>query len=309
MEGILNSFVPNTCATPAGIFATQDEDLGFECVPIALMEKVVTFLNYVRDDLRCSMAKDVVTIKNESLTSGEMCNGLMEVPVMANQEKLPSQSSMDFQKKISLSKHEMQEKNAISFLSFLDLYKPLLEMEKEDQLLNQVLQSRNMAIQNIRASRQHIIVVASLLDRIPNLAGLARTCEVFKAAGLAIADASVVHDKQFQLISVTAEKWVPILEVPVNSMKVFLEKKKREGFSILGLEQTANSVPLNQFAFPKKTVLVLGREKEGIPVDIIHVLDACVEIPQFGVVRSLNVHVSGAIAIWEYTRQQQSVQS
>lgn len=51
-------------------------------------------------------------------------------------------------------------------------------------------------------------------------------------------------------------------------------------------------------------VLVLGREKEGIPVDIIHILDACVEIPQLGVVRSLNVHVSGAIALWEYTRQQ-----
>ena len=28
------------------------------------------------------------------------------------------------------------------------------------------------------------------------------------------------------------------------------------------------------------------------------------EIPQLGVVRSLNVHVSGAIAIWEFTRQQ-----
>lgn len=51
-------------------------------------------------------------------------------------------------------------------------------------------------------------------------------------------------------------------------------------------------------------VLVLGREKEGIPVDIIHMLDACIEIPQLGVIRSLNVHVSGAIALWEYTRQQ-----
>ena len=51
-------------------------------------------------------------------------------------------------------------------------------------------------------------------------------------------------------------------------------------------------------------VLVLGREKEGIPAEIIHVLDACIEIPQLGVVRSLNVHVSGAIAVWEYTRQQ-----
>lgn len=32
-------------------------------------------------------------------------------------------------------------------------------------------------------------------------------------------------------------------------------------------------------------------------------LDGCVEIPQYGIVRSLNVHVSGAICIWEYTKQ------
>jgi hypothetical protein len=32
-------------------------------------------------------------------------------------------------------------------------------------------------------------------------------------------------------------------------------------------------------------------------------MDECVEIPQFGVVRSLNVHVSAAVAMYEYTRQ------
>lgn len=182
----------------------------------------------------------------------------------------------------------------------------MTEIERDDLLLEQLLQLRRSSLDEQKASRQSFILVASLLDRIPNLAGLARTCEVFKASGLAIADTNIIKDKQFQLISVTAEKWVPIIEVPVDSIKTYLEKKKRQGFSILGLEQTANSVPLDQYVFPKKMVLVLGREKEGIPVDIIHILDACVEIPQFGVVRSLNVHVSGAIALWEYTRQQRS---
>lgn len=52
------------------------------------------------------------------------------------------------------------------------------EMEKDDLLLEQLLQSRSLAKERIRASRQPFILVASLLDRIPNLAGLARTCEV-----------------------------------------------------------------------------------------------------------------------------------
>lgn len=107
----------------------------------------------------------------------------------------------------------------------------------------------------------------------------------------------------------TAEKWLPIEEVPVDSVKAYLERKRAQGYLVMGLEQTAHSRPLgHQFEFPRRTVLVLGREKEGIPVDIIHVLDGCVEIPQLGVVRSLNVHVSGAIAVWEYTRQHTTVQ-
>lgn len=45
-------------------------------------------------------------------------------------------------------------------------------------------------------------------------------------------------------------------------------------------------------------------EKEGIPPDMLQQLDVCVEIPQQGIIRSLNVHVSGALLVWEYTRQQ-----
>jgi tRNA guanosine-2'-O-methyltransferase len=55
--------------------------------------------------------------------------------------------------------------------------------------------------------------------------------------------------------------------------------------------------------FPAKAVLLLGKEKEGIPVEFLQSVDICVEIPQLGIIRSLNVHVSGAISIWEYTKQ------
>lgn len=73
---------------------------------------------------------------------------------------------------------------------------------------------------------------------------------------------------------------------------------------LAGLEQTNESVSLPTYPFPAHCVLLLGREKEGIPVGLLGLLDTCVEIPQLGVIRSLNVHVSGAIAVYEYTRQQ-----
>ncbi|XP_068650315.1 uncharacterized protein [Aristolochia californica] len=307
MEGFLDQFNPKTSATPSGIFTAKDET-AFECVPTSLVDHVNTFLNDVREDLRSSMSKDIMTIKNESIAAQATSQKKAFSFKASGESSAQVDLHLDFQKKITLNKHEKQSIDTSYHLGNEKFYDSLREVEKEDLLLCSMVQSRSLVMEKLRESQQPLILVASLLERIPNLAGLARTCEVFKAAGLAIADASMVHDKQFQLISVTAEKWVPIIEVPVSSMKIFLEKKKQEGFSILGLEQTANSTPLDKYSFPTKTVLVLGREKEGIPVDIIHILDACIEIPQLGVVRSLNVHVSGAIALWEYTRQQRSKQ-
>lgn len=62
-------------------------------------------------------------------------------------------------------------------------------------------------------------------------------------------------------------------------------------------------MPLQHVSLPRRCVLLLGAEKEGIPVDLLQEVDRLVEIPQLGITRSLNVHVSGALLLWEYTRQ------
>ena len=104
-----------------------------------------------------------------------------------------------------------------------------------------------------------------------------------------------------------------LLLVPVSSpilfyhrppfLHRFLAEKKRDGYAVLGLEQSTNSVCITQFTFPARAVILLGKEKEGVPAHLLQMLDCCVEIPQFGVTRSLNVHVSGAVMVWEYTKQ------
>jgi tRNA guanosine-2'-O-methyltransferase len=84
----------------------------------------------------------------------------------------------------------------------------------------------------------------------------------------------------------------------------WLLDQKAKGYFIFGLEQTASSVSLDSMVFPDRpSILLLGKEKEGIPVELLQAVDQCVEIPQLGIIRSLNVHVSGAIAIWEHTKQ------
>mmetsp|Transcript_118603 Transcript_118603/g.242406 ORF Transcript_118603/g.242406 Transcript_118603/m.242406 type:complete len:653 (+) Transcript_118603:1-1959(+) len=180
------------------------------------------------------------------------------------------------------------------------------------------LDSLNLALEDLReqrlsnargAHKQNLVVCASLVDKVPNLAGLARTCEIFAAQSLIIPDRSVAKMDNFQSISVGAADWIDMEEVKEEALLSWLLQKKTEGFWIVGLEQTSSSVPLHQVEIPhfvaanNKTVLLLGKEKEGIPVQFLQAVDSCVEIPQFGMIRSLNVHVSGAITIWELTRR------
>ena len=85
-------------------------------------------------------------------------------------------------------------------------------------------------------------------------------------------------------------------------MVSYLLRLRREGYALVGLEQTRGAVDVNAYRFPRKTALVLGREREGIDADVLSVLDACVVIPQKGMIRSLNVHVSASVAMAAYAR-------
>ncbi|XP_017131810.1 uncharacterized protein LOC108148980 [Drosophila elegans] len=153
------------------------------------------------------------------------------------------------------------------------------------------------------SDQNELIVVASLIDKLPNLGGLARTCEVLGVKTLILGLKSQAEKSDFTNLSMTAEKTLSIVEVKPETLAEFLLDKQMEGYKIVGAEQTAHSTNFVDFKFPKKSILLLGHEKHGIPADLIGFLDYAVEIPQFGFVRSLNVHVTGSLFIWEYCKQ------
>ena len=71
-------------------------------------------------------------------------------------------------------------------------------------------------------------------------------------------------------------------------------------YVVVAVEQTSQSVPLQEFTFPKKVVLLIGNEQEGLNADILsHHVDRTVEIPQLGIMRCLNAHVSAACCLWQ----------
>lgn len=75
---------------------------------------------------------------------------------------------------------------------------------------------------------------------------------------------------------------------------------KAEGYQLLSLEQTDESLDISSFQTDLETgkyVLILGHEVEGVNQELIDLCDHALEIPQFGTKHSLNVSVAAGIAL------------
>lgn len=103
-----------------------------------------------------------------------------------------------------------------------------------------------------------LIVVASLIDRMPNLGGLSRTCEVFGVSKYILSNALLVKHNEYRNLSMSSENWVETEQVKVAELLDYIRDMKTKGYRVVCAEQTADSLKLEQFQFPKKCVLVLG---------------------------------------------------
>ena len=82
-----------------------------------------------------------------------------------------------------------------------------------------------------------------------------------------------------------------------------LARWREEGYRLVGLEQTTGSHCLYTFPFERRTVLVVGNERQGLEYDALCQLDAVVEIPVYGLPYAHNVATATAMVLYEYCRQ------
>lgn len=168
--------------------------------------------------------------------------------------------------------------------------------------------------------QKDLFLLASLVQNPTNLGGLSRVAEIFGCSSLAINSLSSTSSKEFTSVSVSSEHWLKIIEVKVVEVIRFIREMKVKGYTVVGIEQTDASYILGKDAkeenevgkamgktgpwnLPKLAVLMLGSEREGIPAELLGEVDMCVEIPQKGETRSLNVQTAAAVVCYEWNKQ------
>ncbi len=90
-----------------------------------------------------------------------------------------------------------------------------------------------------------------------------------------------------------------------SSTLEIVQDLKKEGYKIVAVEQAEQSIMLQDFRLEsnEKIALVFGNEVKGVSNEVMGVIDACIEVPQFGTKHSLNISVCIGVVVWDLFKQ------
>jgi tRNA G18 (ribose-2'-O)-methylase SpoU len=153
-------------------------------------------------------------------------------------------------------------------------------------------------IQNIKKNPIYI-VLDNVIDTY-NIGSLFRLADAIAAEKLFICgESEYPPSSKIHKAAVGTEAWVPWEKT--NTTTEVLEDLKTKGVQLIAVEQSPRSIPYSLLAikveFP--CAIIVGNETTGISTEVLDMADIIVELPMFGVNKSLNVWGSAATVAYK----------
>lgn len=141
----------------------------------------------------------------------------------------------------------------------------------------------------------HLILAPLWAQHGANLGTLLRTCDAVGAC-MAVPPHDWVGPALRRGNTVPGRSCIHRTGNPVR----WLERERDAGTQLIGVELAEGATRLADLPIARRrTVVVLGHERTGIPESVLDVLDDVVEIPMVGRGASLNVAVSGSLVAYK----------
>jgi len=142
-----------------------------------------------------------------------------------------------------------------------------------------------------------LVIACPQMKNNENVSLLARTASCLGASAMITTGSNKVNRH------ISRDITIPIRHH--NSLKPVIERYKKKGYIILGIEQATDSTSIFQCSFERgqRVMLIAGHECRGIDQDLLDTLDGVIEIPLNHGPHSLNVAIAVSMAIYEYVRQ------
>ena len=167
-----------------------------------------------------------------------------------------------------------------------------------------------MSIDEFRkAEKVPVVILLDNIRSLHNVGSAFRTADAFRIEKILLTGITgTPPHREIQKSALGATESVPweYHEQP----SVIAKKLKDIGYKIVIIEQTSQSVQLQNFNPDPNTkyVLVFGNEVNGVSDDVILLGDFSLEIPQAGTKHSLNISVCLGIVAWEIFKKTSLIQ-
>ncbi len=148
--------------------------------------------------------------------------------------------------------------------------------------------------------RKKNIIILDSIRSLNNIGSIFRTCDSFNIKKLILCGiCGIPPNREINKTALGATDFVT-WEYHKNILNV-INNLKNLKYTIISIEQNKESIDLKNYK-PKKNeklAFIFGNEVKGISSSTISNSDCCIEIPQYGHKKSMNVSICVGIVLWD----------
>lgn len=149
------------------------------------------------------------------------------------------------------------------------------------------------------------IILDNVLDTY-NVGSIFRLADAVAAEQVIVCGATLTPpNSRIKKASINTWQWVSWQYAPSASVAITRLKRQAPSTAIVAVEQDARSKPFNTVDYQFPIAIVVGNETTGVNREVLNAADMIVELPMWGINKSLNVMVSCGIILYQIMKKQQ----
>lgn len=149
------------------------------------------------------------------------------------------------------------------------------------------------------AKKFPFVLVCDGVQSPSNIGALFRICDAFGVSEIIFCNTEInINSPRLQKTARSTQKKVSFSE-SINIL-TSIEDLKKDNYTLIALEITNDSIPLEKLSLPihQKVALIIGNEQEGISGKVLKEASQTVHIEMFGENSSMNVVQATTIALY-----------
>ncbi len=147
------------------------------------------------------------------------------------------------------------------------------------------------------------IILDNVLDTY-NVGSIFRLADAVAAEKVILCGQTLTPpNSRIKKASINTWQWVDWEYCPTAKEAIERIKCQVSGVKIIAVEQDPRSKPFYKVSYEFPLAIVVGNETSGVSKDVLDIADTIVEMPMWGINKSLNVMVSCGIIVYEIMKQ------